>query len=58
LRQKRSDVVVELRKTLRDEQLSKHRNLVLDDNDDEVDIIPDQEMTLDNIKEGRNYTSS
>jgi len=57
LRQKRNDVVVELRKTLRDEQLSKHRNIVLDDRDDELDI-PDQEMTIDNIKEGRNYKSS
>jgi len=58
LRQKRTDVVVELRKTLRDKQLSKHRNIVLGDSDDELDIILDQEMTIDNIKEGRNYESS
>lgn len=58
MRRKRNDVVVELRKTLRDQQLSKHRNIVLNDPDEGSDFIPDQEMTIDNIREGRDYKSS
>jgi len=58
LRRKRNDVVVELRKTLRDEQVLKHRNIVLDNHDEELDFISDQEMTIDNIKEGKSYKNS
>jgi len=41
-----------LRKTLRDEQLKKHRNIVLDAHDDELEIKPEVELTIDDIKEG------
>lgn len=58
MRRKRNDVVVELRKTLRDEQVLKHRNIVLDNHDEELDFISDQEMTIDNIKEGKSYKNS
>lgn len=41
-----------MRKTLRDEQLKKHRNIVLDTHDDELEIKPEVELTIDDIKEG------
>lgn len=52
LRRKRNDVTIELRKTLRDEQLKKHRNIVLDAHDDELEIKPEVDLTIDDIKEG------
>ncbi|VVC37270.1 Importin subunit alpha,Atypical Arm repeat,Armadillo-like helical,Armadillo-type fold,Importin- [Cinara cedri] len=52
LRRKRNDVTVQLRKTLRDEQVTKHRNIVLDNHDEEFEFNFDSEITLDNIKEG------
>lgn len=56
LRRKRNDVTVELRKASRDEQLTKHRNIVLDDHEEiNVEQNFDYEMTVDNIKEGKNY---
>lgn len=54
MRRKRNDVTIELRKALRDEQITKHRNLVLGDND-EVEFNSDYEMSIDNIKEGKIY---
>lgn len=54
LRRKRNDVTVELRKASRDEQLTKHRNIVLDDHEEiNVEQNFDYEMTVDNIKEGK-----
>lgn len=48
-------MTIELRKLLREEQMTKHRNLVLNDNDEtEVEFNLDFEMTLDSIKRG-NY---
>jgi hypothetical protein len=43
-----------LRKTLRDEQLKKHRNIVLDAHNDELELKPEPEveLTIDDIKEG------
>jgi len=52
LRRKRNDVTINLRKTLRDEQMIKHRNIVLNDHDNELEFNPDGEITIDNIKEG------
>lgn len=54
MRRKRNDVTVELRKALRDEQITKHRNIVSNDHDEDQIFNPDSEMTIDNIKEG-NY---
>lgn len=54
MRRKRNDITIELRKTLRDEQITKHRNLVLSENDEEIEFNTDCEMTIDNIKEGEN----
>jgi len=54
LRRKRNDVTINLRKTLRDEQMIKHRNIVLNDHDNELEFNPDGEITIDNIKEGNN----
>uniref|UniRef100_A0A2S2NCU0 Importin subunit alpha n=1 Tax=Schizaphis graminum TaxID=13262 RepID=A0A2S2NCU0_SCHGA len=61
LRRKRNDVTIELRKTLRDEQLKKHRNIVLDAHNDELELKPEPEveLTIDDIKEGlKSHTSS
>lgn len=54
MRHKRNNVTVELRKTLRNEQISKHRNIVLNDSEDSVEFNLDSKMTIDNIKEGTN----
>jgi len=42
-----------LRKKSRDEQLKKHRNIVVDAHDDELEIKPEVELTIDDIKEGK-----
>lgn len=55
MRRKRNDVTVELRKALRDEQITKHRNIVPLNDDEELKFNPDHEMTLENIKEGKNH---
>lgn len=55
MRRKRNDVTIELRKALRDEQLTKHRNVVIDNHEEvNVELNLDYEMTVDNIKEGKN----
>lgn len=53
LRHKRMEVTIELRKTLRDQQILKHRNIVIGDNDEELEInYIINEMTLEDIKGG------
>lgn len=42
-----------MRKALRDEQIKKHRNLILADNDEDEDFNPAYEMTIADIKEGK-----
>lgn len=57
MRRKRNDVTIKLRKALRDEQITKYRNLDLNDHDEtEVEINIDSEMTLNSIKRG-NYNN-
>lgn len=53
MRRKRNDVTVQLRKALRDEQITKHRNIVLDKRDEEFEFNSSGEITLENIKEGK-----
>lgn len=53
MRRKRNDVTVQLRKTLRDEQITKHRNIVLDKHVEEFEFNFAGEITLENIKEGK-----
>lgn len=52
MRRKRNDVTIELRKTLRDEQQKKHRNIVLDVCDEELEVHTEVELSIDDIKEG------
>lgn len=53
MRRQRNDVTVELRKAIRDEQMIKHRNIILNDHDDELEFNQNCEMTIDAIKEGK-----
>lgn len=61
MRRKRNDVTINLRKSLRDEQLSKRRNLdtinIIDD-DEIVSFTNDNEMTIDEIKQGTIYNNN
>ncbi|XP_050429823.1 importin subunit alpha-1-like [Adelges cooleyi] len=57
LRRKRNDVTIELRKSKRDEQMAKRRNMdalvsTSNKHDDVVELNIDHEMTMDNLKEG------
>lgn len=53
MRHKRNEVTIELRKTLRDQQILKHRNIVIGDNDEELEINTINEITIEDIKEGK-----
>lgn len=53
MRHKRNEVTIELRKTLRDQQILKHRNIVIGDNDEELEINTINEITIEDIKGGK-----